>query len=121
MGNLFSSNKVSGARDKRWNCFQSKAKAAPKEKTPTDQLEAQVESQVDAKADAPQATVPVSSEEKQGSPVDEQQLEKKEEETGNTSGTIPEETAAEVQQEATEEVAEEQKAEPTTVTGSFPK
>ena len=113
MGNLFSSNKVSDAGDKRWTFFQSKAKAAPKEKTPTEQLEA--ESQVDAKVDAPEATVPVSSEEKQESPVDEQQLEKKEEETGKTSGTIPEETVAEVQQE----VAEEQKMEPTT--GSSPK
>ena len=60
-------------------------------KTPTEQLEA--ESQLDA----PEATVPVSSEEKQESPVDEQQLEKKENETGATSGTISEETAAQVQ------------------------
>jgi hypothetical protein len=59
--------------------------------------------------------VPVSSEEKQESPVDEQQLEKKENETGATCGTISEETAAEVQQE----VAEEQKIEATT--GSSPK
>ena len=118
MGNLFSSNKVSDARDKRWTYFQSKAKAAPKEKTPTEQVEAQVESQVDAKADVPEATVPVSSEEKQESPVDEKQLEKKEEETGKTNSTIPEETAAEVQQEVT--AAEEQKVEPTTVTGSSP-
>ena len=73
-------------------------------KTPTEQLEA--ESQVDA----PEATVPVSSEEKQESPVDEQQLQKKKNETGATCGTISEETAAEVQQE----VAEEQKIEATT-------
>ena len=56
------------------------------------------------------ATVPVSSEEKQESPVDEQQLEKKENETGATCGTISEETAAEVKQE----VAEERKIEATT-------
>jgi hypothetical protein len=72
-------------------------------KTPTEQLEA--ESQVDA----PEATVPVSTE-KQESPVDEQQLEKKENETGATSGKISEETAAEVQQE----VGEERKIEATT-------
>ena len=59
MGNLFSSNKVSDARDKRRTFFK---------KTPTEQLEA--ESQVDA----PEATVPVSSEE-QESPVDDQQKE----------------------------------------------
>jgi len=85
MGNLLSSNK----------------------KTPTEQLEG------GSQVDAPEATVPVSTEE-QESPVDEQQLEKKDE-TGATCGTISEETAAEVQHE----VAEEQKIEPTT--GSSPK
>jgi len=84
MGNLFSSNK-------------SKAKAAPKEKTATEQLEA--ETKVDAKVDAPEATVPIASEEKQETPADEQQLENKDEETGKASDTIPEEIAAEVKQE----------------------
>ena len=92
MGNLFSSDKVSDARDKRRTFFK---------KTPTEQLEA--ESQLDAPEE------PVSTEE-QESPVDEQQLEKKKKETGATCGTISEETAAEVQQE----VAEEQKIEATT-------
>ena len=62
---------------------------------------------LDAKIDAPEATVPVVSEEKQESPVDEQSLEKKDEQTGQT--TITEETAA--------EVLEEEKVEATT--GSF--
>ena len=97
MGNLFSSNKVRIKRDKRWIYCQSKAKAAPKEKTATEQLEA--ETKVDAKVDAPEATVPVASEEKQETPADEQQLENKDEETGKASDTIPEEIAAEVKQE----------------------